>query len=83
MTIVQFSLRKNKKKHRLYHQIKKFRDPRKRFILIGDLKHIENDMCKLFYGLSEQPDYFVLPKHGVRHHYTKWNNTLILRISNV
>ena len=60
----------------------KFCDPRTRFILIGDLKHIENEMCKSFYGLPEQPDYFVLPKHGVRHHYTKEKNTIILRIPN-
>ena len=60
MTIVQFSLQK-RRKERPYHQIMKFCDPRTKFILTGNRKHIENKMCKSFYGLLEQPDYFILP----------------------
>ena len=33
-------------KNRPYHQIMKFCDPRTKFMLTGDQKHIENEMCK-------------------------------------
>ena len=46
-------------KNRPYHQIMKFCDPRTKFILIGDWKHIENKMCKSF--LAEKSYYFDFP----------------------
>ena len=60
MSIVQFSQKKHKN-NRSYHQIMKFCDSRTRFRLTGDRKHVENDVCKSFYGMPEISDYFVLP----------------------
>ena len=39
----------------------KYCDPRTKFILTGDWKHIENELCQLFYGLVEKSDYFDFP----------------------
>ena len=57
-------------KSRPYHQTMKFCDPRTQLILTGNQKHIENKMCKSFYGLAEKSDYFdFLPS------FEKWCTT--------
>ena len=48
-------------KNRLYHQIMKFCDKRTKYILTGNQKYIENEMCKSFYGLLEESDFFENP----------------------
>ena len=41
-------------KNRPYHQIMKFCDPRTKFMLTGNQKYIENEICKSFCGLPEK-----------------------------
>ena len=65
---------KEKTKNRLYHKIMKFCDPRTRFILIGDQKHIENEICKSFYYLPEKSDYFDFPPS-----YQTWCTTSLYK----
>ena len=48
----------------------KFCDPRAKYIITENQKYIENKMCKSFYGLLDQPDYFINPVP-----FEEWCNT--------